>query len=61
MSIDLARVSADYSQKGYEIDKVLKRDKGKFYLQAENPKFPDLYAVDELQTAGVVKGVIRKY
>lgn len=41
--------------------KRLKRDKGKFYLQAENPKFPDLYAVDELQTAGVVKGVIRKY
>lgn len=41
--------------------KRLRRDKGKFYLQAENPKFPDMYAVDELQTAGVVKGVIRKY
>lgn len=41
--------------------KRLRKDKGKFYLQAENPKFPDMYAVDELQTAGVVKGVIRKY
>ena len=41
--------------------KRLKRDKGKFYLQAENPRYPDLYALDELQVAGVVRGVIRKY
>lgn len=41
--------------------KRLKRDKGKYYLQAENPRYPDLYALDELQVAGVVRGVIRKY
>ncbi len=41
--------------------KRLKRDKGKYYLQAENPDYPDLYAMDELQTAGVVVGIVRKY
>lgn len=41
--------------------KRLKRDKGKYYLQAENPAYPDLHAMEELQVAGVVVGVIRKY
>jgi len=42
--------------------KRLKREKsGKFFLHAENPKYPDLHAMDELQVAGVVRGVIRKY
>lgn len=41
--------------------KRLKRDKGKFYLQAENARYPDLFALEELQTAGVVRGVIRRY
>jgi aspartate-semialdehyde dehydrogenase len=41
--------------------KRLRKDKGKFYLQAENSAYPDMFAVDELQTAGVVKGVIRRY
>lgn len=41
--------------------KRLKKDKGKAYLQAENPAFPDLYAMDELKVAGVVRGIIRKY
>lgn len=41
--------------------KRLKRDKGKFYLQAENDAYPDLFAMDELKVAGVVKGVVRKY
>lgn len=41
--------------------KRLKKDKGKFYLQAENPDYPDMYAMEELKVAGVVKGVIRKY
>ena len=41
--------------------KRLKRDKGKFYLQAENDAYPDLFALDELQVAGVVRGVIRRY
>lgn len=41
--------------------KKLKRDKGKYYLQAENPEYPDLYAMDDLQVAGVVRGVVRRY
>lgn len=41
--------------------KRLKKDKGKFYLQAENPEYPDLFAMEELQTAGVVVGTVRKY
>lgn len=41
--------------------KRLKRDKGKFYLQAENDRYPDLFALEELKVAGVVRGVIRKY
>lgn len=39
--------------------KRLAKDKGKFYLHAENPDYPDLYALDELQVAGIVKGVVR--
>lgn len=41
--------------------KRLRKDKGKFYLQAENDAYPDLYAMDELKIAGVVRGVMRKY
>ncbi len=41
--------------------KRLKRDKGKYYLQAENPRYPDMYALEELQVAGVVRSVVRKY
>lgn len=41
--------------------KRLKRDKGKYYLQAENPEYPDMYAMEELQVAGVVEGTMRKY
>lgn len=41
--------------------KRLKHNKGKYYLQAENPAYPDLHALEELQVAGVVVGVIRKY
>jgi len=41
--------------------KRLKRDKGKYYLQAENPAYPDMEALEELQVAGVVRGVIRRY
>jgi len=40
--------------------KRLAKDKGKYYLHAENPDFPDLYALEELQIAGVVRSVIRK-
>lgn len=41
--------------------KRLKKNKGKFYLQAENPEYPDLVAREELQIAGVVRGVVRRY
>lgn len=41
--------------------KRLRRDKGKFYLQAENDAYPDLHALEELQVAGVVRAVLRKY
>jgi repressor LexA len=41
--------------------KRLRRDKGKYYLQAENPEYPDLFAMDELKVAGVVVSVIRRY
>jgi SOS regulatory protein LexA len=41
--------------------KRLKKEKGKFHLQAENPKYPKMYAMEELQVAGIVRGVIRKY
>jgi repressor LexA len=40
--------------------KRLAKDKGKYYLHAENPEYPDLYAMEELQVAGVVRSVIRK-
>lgn len=39
--------------------KRLAKNKGKFYLHAENPDYPDLYALEELQVAGVVRGVVR--
>lgn len=41
--------------------KRLKNQKGKYYLQAENPEYPDLYAMNELKVAGVVVGVVRRY
>jgi len=41
--------------------KTLAKDKGKYYLHAENPAYPDLFAMEELEIAGVVRGVVRKY
>ena len=41
--------------------KRLKKGKGKYYLQAENPEYPDLFAMEELKIAGVVTGTVRKY
>ncbi len=41
--------------------KRLKKDKGKYYLQAENQNYPDLFALEELGVAGVVVGLVRKY
>jgi repressor LexA len=36
------------------------REKGRTYLQAENPNFPDLIPVDELIVQGVLVALIRK-
>lgn len=41
--------------------KRLVKEKGRFFLKAENPRYPDLHAREELKVAGVVRGVIRKY
>lgn len=41
--------------------KRLIREKGRVFLRAENAAYPDLHATDELKTAGVVRGVVRKY
>jgi len=40
--------------------KRLAKDKGKIYLHAENPEYPDLFALEELEVAGVVRSVVRK-
>jgi len=40
--------------------KRLAKDKGKYYLHAENAEYPDLFALEELQVAGVVRSVVRK-
>ncbi len=41
--------------------KELIRENGKYFLRAKNPAYPDMYAMNELQVAGVVRGVVRKY
>jgi len=68
---DLVLVERDRTPKPFEIvvgildgEFTLKRlikEKGIFFLRAENPKYPDLHPMDELQVAGVVKAVIRKF
>ena len=40
--------------------KRLVKEKGKYFLRAENPDYPDMYALEELQVAGVVRSVVRK-
>ncbi|MEK7590599.1 MAG: transcriptional repressor LexA [Patescibacteria group bacterium] len=41
--------------------KRLKRENGKFFFQAENKAYPEMHPREELQVAGVVRGVVRKY
>lgn len=41
--------------------KRLTKEKGKYFLHAENPAYSDVYALEELQVAGIVRGVVRKY
>jgi repressor LexA len=40
--------------------KRLVKEKAKFFLRAENDKYPEMHAREELKIAGVVRGVIRK-
>ncbi len=37
------------------------KEKGKVYLQAENPEYENIYPTEELQIQGVVTGLIRNY
>ncbi len=41
--------------------KRLVKEQGKYFLRAENPAYPDLHAMNELQVAGVVRAIMRKY
>jgi repressor LexA len=41
--------------------KRLLKEKGNYFLKAENSRYPKMYPKNELQVAGVVTGVIRKY
>ncbi|SDU04315.1 repressor LexA [Verrucomicrobium sp. GAS474] len=41
--------------------KRLHQRRGAYYLQAENPAYPDLEPVEELSVQGVVVGVLRRY
>lgn len=40
--------------------KILKKAKGKIYLEAANPNYPPFYPHQELKIHGVVKAVLRK-
>lgn len=37
------------------------RGKGRYYLKAENPEYPDIYPEEDLGVQGVVVGVVRWY
>jgi SOS regulatory protein LexA len=41
--------------------KYLRRKNNKFYLEAANDKYPDMYPEEDLNVVAVVKGIIRKY
>lgn len=41
--------------------KRLVKDSGKYFLQAENDNYPDLVPVNELQTQGVLVGLVRSF
>lgn len=45
----------------FTLKRLMKEKDGKYVLKAENTRYPKLYARDELQTAGVVRGSIRRY
>jgi len=41
--------------------KRLVQQRGKYYLRAENPKYPDLMPMAELSVQGVLVATVRKY
>lgn len=41
--------------------KYLRRKNNRFYLEAANDKYPDMYPEEDLNVVAVVKGVIRRY
>ena len=41
--------------------KILKKEKGKVYLEAANPKYPPFFPKKELKIDGTVKAVMRKF
>ncbi|HPO06122.1 MAG TPA: S24 family peptidase, partial [Candidatus Gracilibacteria bacterium] len=41
--------------------KYLRQKTGKYYLEAANSNYPDLYPKEELKIAGVVTGLVRKF
>jgi repressor LexA len=45
---------------GNTVKRFVKKD-GQYYLQAENPEYDDIYAVNQLEIQGVVTGLIRTY
>ena len=53
--IVIALVDGDWTMK------YLRDKKGIFYLEAANPKYPDIHPENDLQVGGIVKGVLRKY
>jgi SOS regulatory protein LexA len=45
----------------YTLKRLLKNKDGTYFLKAENDAYPEMYAMSELQVAGVVRSVMRKY
>ncbi|MDB4979030.1 MAG: polymerase [Candidatus Peribacteria bacterium] len=43
----------------YTLKRLMKKD-GQYFLKAENDAYPELHARNELEIAGVLRGVIRK-
>lgn len=41
--------------------KYLRRKGNRFYLEAANEKYPDMYPEEDLNVIAVVKGIVRKY
>lgn len=49
-----------YIDGGWTLKRLEKKD-GKYYLKAENPKYPEFIPKENLEVGGVVISVVRKY